>query len=129
MPWKYDQAAGTFTDPTGTLQGKGYSGHPPHTNDPAAEGLESKGPIPKGNWYAVGVEEHTTEHGPFVVVLRPDLNTLQKVVALGREPSTFRIHGERVAPPPGLASEGCIILDRQMRELFWANIDHDIQVV
>lgn len=128
MSWTWQVTGGRLIDPTGTLQAKGYSGQPPHTNVAADEGLEGLGPIPRGNWFATGVEEETVKHGPFVIVLAPDANTRSFVVSLGRDPDSFRIHGERVAPPLGLASDGCIIISRDIRELFWASLDHDLLV-
>lgn len=129
MAWIYEQLTGRFTDPLGVLQGKGYSGQPPHSNKPEDEGLVGLGPIPKGDWMATGVEMTTTSHGPFVIVLSPDPTTRIKVNALGRDSNSFRIHGERLAPPPGYASDGCIILSRDVRELFWRSLDHDVQVI
>lgn len=129
MSWTYEQLTGKFTDPSGTLQGKGYSGQPPYTNKPDSEGLEGLGPIPVGMWEATSVIAEHPKLGPFVIVLRPDEVTREKVIALGREPDSFRVHGERMKPPPGYASDGCIIQIRTVRELYWNSLDKWIQVV
>jgi len=122
MAWIYEQASGRFTDPTGLLQGKGYSGQPPHRNDPDSQFIHDLGPIPCGRWQAVELIPESHKHGPFVIRLEPyaDTNTF------GR--SGFLIHGDSI-PHPGFASEGCIILSRDVRELFWASQDHEIEVM
>ena len=129
MSWLYSQSSGSLVDPTGTLQGKGYSGQPPHTNVPADEGLEGLGPTPCGMWEVVAVIEDHPTLGPFVLVLRPDSATRTRVVALGRDPDSFRCHGERLQPPPGYASDGCMIQVRLVRELLWNSVDKWISVV
>lgn len=37
------------------------------------------------------------------------------------------IHGDSIARP-GTASEGCVILDRSMREQIWSGGDHTLEV-
>ena len=129
MTWTYNQRTGELSDPEGVIRGTGYSGQPPHSNKPQDEGLLGLGPIPCGDWTATGVEMTTTSHGPFVIVLAPDATTRIRVKALGRDPDSFRIHGERITPPPGYASDGCIIQPRSVRELFWNSTKHDVQVI
>lgn len=129
MSWLYEQLTGNFIDPIDVLQGKGYSGQPPYKNVPTAENLANLGPIPTGTYMATGVELSDPKLGPYVIVLDPDANTTAKIISYGRIPSTFRIHGERIEPPPGYASDGCIIQSRDVRELFWNSNDHEIVVV
>jgi hypothetical protein len=122
MSWTYEQLTGNLFDPSDELQGKGYSGQPPYSNDPAAQNLEGLGPIPQGLWRAVELIPEST-HGPFAIRLEP----YETTETFGR--SGFLMHGERVTPPPGYASDGCIIQSRDVRERFWDSTDHDIQVV
>lgn len=122
MSWQYEQASGRFLDPTGTLLAKGYSGQPPHVNDATAQSLHDLGPIPQGMWQAVELIPESTTHGPFVIRLEPYSET----ETFGR--SGFMIHGDSKSQP-GYASMGCIILSKDIRELFWSSQDHDLQVV
>lgn len=98
----------------GALIGHGYSGHPPHVNDVAAQYVENVGPIPEGTWTVTAMEEHSDKHGPFVLTLTPSADT----VLNGRQGGTFRMHGDSLNNP-GYASEGCIIMPRPVRELVW----------
>lgn len=122
MAWTYEQSTGKFTDPNGKLQAKGYSGQPPHVNNPDSQFLHDFGPIPEGYWQAVEMLPESS-HGPFAIRLEPYPNTN----TFGR--SGFFIHGERLQPPVGFASEGCMILSRDIREMFWQSSDHDVLVV
>lgn len=119
MSWNYSQASGCITDPWGAIRGVGYSGQPPHKNLPSAESLEGLGPIPCGEWEMVSLIEHHPKLGPNVIVLRPDETTRARVLELGREPESFRVHGERNEPPEGYASDGCIIQNHDIRMLMW----------
>lgn len=110
---KYVQATGalfavaTPDDKKGTRLGAGYSGHPPYVNDPDAEALASRGPIPRGTYRAIGPFDHNTL-GPMVWFLAPDpANRMQ-----GR--SGFFIHGDNAFGNRS-ASHGCIVLPRLVR--------------
>ena len=122
MAWKYEQLTGRFLDPEGDLKGVGYSGQLPHVNDPDAQSVHDSGPIPAGKWQAVELIPESTSHGPFVIRLEPYDST----ETFGR--AGFMIHGDSIKIP-GHASHGCIIQSRDVRELFWASPDHDIDVV
>jgi len=122
MAWTFEQLTGNFIDPTGSLQGKGYSGQPPHRNNPDSQTIPNQGPIPQGLWQAVELIPESTNHGPFVIRLEPYSQT----VTFGR--SGFLIHGDSI-PHPGYASEGCVIMSRDVRELFWNSPDHDLEVI
>jgi len=108
-------------DPNGDLAGTGYSGSGSFKNDPAYQGIHNKGPIPEG-LYHIGSAVNTVTHGPFVLPLTPDPgNTM-----FGR--FGFLIHGDSIVDP-GSASQGCIILDRAIREAIAISGDTDLQVV
>jgi hypothetical protein len=126
--WLYHQNTGWLNDPSGQDIWQGYSGQPPHVNVSADEGLEGLGPIPSGTWLVTEVFQEHPKLGPFVLVLEPDEPTRARVILLGRDPDSFRMHGERSIPPSGYASDGCIIMPRSVRELVWDNADHEISV-
>jgi hypothetical protein len=121
MAWTYSIPTGAFLDPEGEVRGKGYSGQPPHVNDVLAQSLHDVGPIVEGLWQGVELIPESTKHGPYVIRLEPYPQT----DTLGR--SGFMLHGDSIARP-GFASEGCIIQSRDVREMFWASLDHDILV-
>lgn len=122
MSWVYEIITGNLYADGTDLVGKGYSGHPPHVNDPDAIQIHNEGPIPPG-WYSIGSPEDT-DHGPYTLPLTPhDVN-----IMYGR--SGFLMHGERVdAIGQQLASKGCIIQSRDVREKVWTSGDHILKVV
>lgn len=120
--WIYEQLTGNIFNDATDLIGKGYSGHPPHVNDPDAQNIPDIGPIPQGLYSISGPRD--TDHGPYTLPLTPhDENQM-----FGR--SGFLIHGDRVdAPGKMLASLGCIIQARDVREAIWNSGDHMLKVV
>lgn len=122
MSWKYEQASGRLSDMDGSVVGIGYSGrYPDGKNKPEAQSIESVGPIPTGSYF-IQPPVNTVTHGPFVLPLSPfSQNTM-----FGR--SGFLMHGDSVVHP-GTASEGCIIMPRDVREKVWQSGDHTLQVV
>jgi hypothetical protein len=126
MPWIYSQSSGQLYDPEGQPIGPpGYSGQPPHTNDPTSEGIVNKGVTPCGRYKISAMILNTAAHGPFVLVLMPDDATRARIIALGRDPDSFRMHGERIEPPPGYASDGCIIEEHAVRVEVWNEHEED----
>jgi hypothetical protein len=121
MSWKYTQGSGTLVDPTGSLAGRGYSGQPPYVNDPAMQSSRNIGPIPQGLWQAVELIPESATHGPYAIRLEPYSQT----ETFGR--SGFMMHGDSIEHP-GFASDGCIIMPHDVRELFWTSTDHDLEV-
>ncbi len=110
--WRWDQSAGTLSH-NGKAVGKGYAGHGEGKNNPAMQDVRSVGPIPAGLWRMVSVKD-SPKTGQFTIVLMPEPGTDTR----GR--SEFRIHGDS-RKAPGTASEGCIILNRTIRETIWAS--------
>lgn len=106
--WKYQQSTGNLTTPSGEVIGQGYSGFPPHVNDPIAEGLEGLGPIPVGEWTIGSFFDDPGGKGPIVTHLTPCVGT----DTLGRD--EFMIHGDN-AQGNHTASHGCVILARPYR--------------
>jgi hypothetical protein len=122
MTWTYEQFSGKLYDPAGNLVGVGYSGAGDHKNQPAAQGRKDEGPIPCGQYSIGKVREKTPLHGPYVLPLNPNPDNEM----FGRD--GFLIHGDSVVHP-GTASEGCIILDRDIRDKVGASKDKQLIVV
>jgi hypothetical protein len=107
--------------PDGECIATGYSGDPVHKNDPNAQSLRNQGPIPEGD-YTFGSPVKTFTHGPYVLPLYPDPKNLMW------NRYGFLIHGDNITEP-GTASQGCIILAREFREMMWNSSDHTLQVI
>lgn len=121
MSWLYEQVSGRMYAPSGELVGVGYSGADGCKNNPKTQSVHNMGPIPVGV-YHIGSAINTVTHGPFVLPLTPDPgNTM-----FGRY--GFLIHGDSVVAP-GTASEGCIIMSRDVREAIAISGDTDLQVI
>lgn len=120
--WQYEQATGRLRDENGTVQGVGYSGrYPDGKNKPEMQDEQNVGPIPAGE-YSIGLPVDTVTHGPFVLPLVPD----PKNQMFGR--SAFLIHGDSVVAP-GTASEGCIIMARDVRQQIAKSGDNVLEVI
>ncbi len=128
MMWVLGQATGWLTH-DGRLEEACYSGQPPYVNNPEAEDLEGKGPLPKGTWRMKAMLSETDTHGPYVIVLEPDFLTRARIMAMGRDPDSFRCHGERLEPPAGYASDGCLVASHPTRVSMWESPDHDLECV
>lgn len=108
-------------DPDGYVVGIGYSGKDDYKNRPAYTGVRNSGPIPVGK-YRIGTPVDTVTHGPYVLPLSPDPDNEM----FGRY--GFMIHGDSVVAP-GTASEGCVILDKDVRHLIGKSSDRFLTVV
>lgn len=117
--WVYNQANGNLSH-DGALIGTGYSGAPSGKNNPAMQNVACIGPIPQGN-YAIGEPFDSPAHGPFAMPLEPDPSNEM----FGR--SGFLMHGDSIEHP-GCASEGCIIMQRAVREAVWNSGDRELEV-
>ena len=117
--WTYHQRTGhLFLH--GHMIATGYSGAPGSVNDPDAETLHAKGPIPRGH-YTIGLlEAHHGTKGPFVMQLTPRGHS-----AHGRD--HFLIHGDNTEVNH-TASHGCIILPRDIRLKLGKSGVHDLHV-
>jgi hypothetical protein len=118
----YEQATGRLLGPTGEVLGIGYSGKDWGKNVPATQSVHNVGPIPEGLYFIRQPVLFTVTHGPFVLPLLPDPAN-QMFGRFG-----FLIHGDSVISP-GTASEGCIILARDVREKIWDSNDRDLKVI
>ena len=120
MPNIYQQSSGALYHNTDLL-GVGYAGHGAGLNNPAMQFVEGVGPLPCG-WYTIG-EPFTHPHcGPFSMRLTPDAANEM----FGR--AGFLMHGDN-ADCNHTASDGCIAIDRAIREGVWNSTDHRLLVV
>lgn len=116
----YSQSTGVLTR-DGRHFGTGYSGHGTAKNKPDRQRERAVGPIPRGDWI-IGGNRTSPNTGPLTITLEPAPDT----DVFGR--SLFRIHGDSIANP-GTASNGCIILPRQVREAIIRSGDKSLRVV
>ncbi|MBY0413695.1 MAG: DUF2778 domain-containing protein [Bdellovibrionales bacterium] len=84
----------------------GYSGKGAGRNNPSSQGIPFIGPIPQGTYSVGGI---SSSRGPNTISLIPDASTRASIIDFGRQPDTFRMHGDN-SINDGSASEGCIIL-------------------
>jgi hypothetical protein len=92
----------------GVVKGTGYSGHGEGKNNPFMQNVKGVGPLPTGvYWMGQEPFDHHI-HGKYCLRLIPVTGTEM----YGR--AGFLIHGDNVHHP-GEASEGCIILDHDLR--------------
>lgn len=115
--WKYEQSTGRLWK----LVATGYSGKEEAKNQPDLDSVANRGPIPAGRWF-ITERFDSDRRGPLCLRLAPAVGTDTH----GR--SAFLIHGDSVSAP-GTASEGCIILPREVRKTIWDSGDRDLQVV
>lgn len=143
MSWRYQQSTGklfrsvdppaeqprpaaTETEacgPTWQLEGEGYSGHGAGVNNPLMQAERDLGPIPRGFYDISGPFDHPTR-GDFVMRLtpRPGDEMFRR--------SGFLMHGDlKSAPGKHLASLGCIIMPRDVRERVAESGDKLLEVV
>jgi hypothetical protein len=125
VSWIYRQRTGELCrELEGGLAilGHGYSGIHKGKNNPDMEHIKGIGPIPCGEYDVIGPPTSSVIRGPYVLGLLPTENTDT------HNRFGFLIHGDSVANP-GLASHGCIILRKNLREAIWTSNDHKIRVV
>lgn len=119
MYWLYEQETGDIYDYSHSkrdLVGTGYSGRGIGKNNPAMQSIPRVGPIPRGTYEISPARTHSTL-GPVALRLAPwPTNEMH-----GR--SAFLIHGDN-RERNGTASEGCIILDRDIRDRINASWKH-----
>ena len=134
--WVYQQSSGNLFRSTPLVQGaegvetsastfigKGYSGNGRGLNNPQMQDVHDVGPVPQGDWL-IGKPYDHSEHGPHVMALTPEPGT----ETFGR--SGFLIHGDLVDKPGQfLASKGCVILARWMRERISQSGDFLLRVI
>jgi len=118
LGWVYVQATGILSH-GGEPVGKGYAGHGQGLNNPKLQMVHNLGPIPKGVW-EIGIWFDDHHLGVCVAALRP---TDQDTFGRGG----FFIHGDNFKMNQ-TASDGCIILSRQLREAIKNSKETQIEV-
>jgi len=118
--WSYNVQYGTVTHDE-NFEGVGYSGNGDGLNNPAMEDKMDIGPIPRGLYRIEGFFDDL-EKGPVVTHLDPDPSNEM----YGR--SGFMIHGDNQSMNHS-ASDGCIILDRDIREAIRDSEDMELTVI
>ena len=118
--WTYSQSTGELTH-DGQHVATGYSGAGPGRNNPDMQASQGQGPIPQGS-YTIGSARQGRHTGPATMNLDPQPGTQ----TFGRD--LFRVHGDSVAHP-GTASEGCVILPRNVRDRLAHSADRTLRVV
>lgn len=120
MPWIYHQRNGAlYRD--GAYVGHGYSGIDQGKDNPDMQSMPDIGPIPRGT-YAIGAPFHHVHAGSYAMRLTPSGAT----GTYGR--AGFMIHGDSIAHP-GHASNGCIVLNLDVRKRIWESGDRTLEVV
>jgi hypothetical protein len=120
--WTFVQSNGQLLNSTATLVGIGYAGNGAGKNNPAMQNVHNVGPLPVGI-YGVGAPVNHTHLGPNAIPLIPDpANEM-----FGR--SEFYCHAERIQPPPGLASDGCIVMEPESVRMWLAASGEKLQVI
>lgn len=106
----YSQSSGTMicsdTDGNMTYVGSGYSGSGAGTNNSSMESAANIGPVPQGS-YTTSAPYSSDNTGPNTISLNPDSATSTSISIMGRDPDSFRIHGNNSTND---ASHGCIVL-------------------
>ena len=118
--WTYEQLTGHILQDD-KLVGVGYAGAPAGKNNPDMQNVSQTGPLPRGT-YTIEAPQNSPHTGPYTLDLTPSPDNEM----FGR--AEFRIHGDSMEHP-GTASEGCIIMARNVREQIWTSGDHQLDVV
>jgi RHS repeat-associated protein len=91
-----------------------YSGYGHGKNDPDMQGIEWVGPLPRGE-YSIGQTLDRKKTGPMTIILMFERETTDPFPS-NRSKGQMRIHGDKKGKPPGNASEGCIVVNRDVRK-------------
>ncbi len=118
MAWIYKQNTEELFH-NGEMIEQGYAGRITNKNNLDRQQVRELGPLPQGK-YRIGC--YTNSKEPLTITL---IQTSGEM--FGR--SAFRIHGERITPPAGWASEGCIIMGYHTRRLIALSSDRTLEVI
>jgi hypothetical protein len=106
--WEYDRSTGLlYRD--GAQVGEGYAGNGAGRNDPSLSNVKDVGPLPAGT-YVIGNFGDRPVVGAFAAPLTP----LPTNEMFGR--SGFFMHGDNPEANHS-ASDGCIVMSREVRQL------------
>lgn len=118
--YTYEQATGLLLDETNTKVAIGYAGRDAGKNNPPMQSVKGIGPLPRG-WYTAGHPRNDSVVGLYAIPLIPDPTNEMF------QRNSFFMHGDS-KEHPGLASHGCIVLPRAIREKFSQSGCNRIQV-
>lgn len=123
--WEYSQSSGQFTyvnNKTGkrTPVGTGYSGTGEGLNNPGKQDKRNVDPIPQGGYDIGPQRDSSNKRGVLDLTPLPGTNTF------GRD--AFQIHGDNKKGNQS-ASQGCVILPRNVRDRVGAGNDRELRVV
>lgn len=118
--WIWEQKTGHLLF-DGALVATGYSGKAEGKNNPMMAAVPNQGPIPCGV-YRIGDPFDSPSHGPYVLALSPDAANEM----FGR--GGFLIHGDSIEHA-GNASEGCIILPKNIRSQIHLSNERGLTVI
>ncbi len=118
--WIYSQAAGRLSREE--YGASAYSGHLEGLNNPALQGDADIGPIPQGEW-VIGAPRAMPRLGPEAMPLTPKPGTQ----TFGR--SGFWMHGDFAGDGAEMASHGCIVCERTIRNTVALSGDTDLKVI
>jgi Protein of unknown function (DUF2778) len=122
----WEISTGKLYEADGEFVAEGYAGgacgqYPDAINNPDMCDRHGIGPLPPG-LYKLGTPIDHSTLGPFAIPLIPDPSNQMH----GR--SAFYIHGDAIGRPR-CASDGCIILPRNVRDLLNQDPDRELRVV
>jgi hypothetical protein len=118
--WQFMQTSGNFMH-DGVLVAQGYSGHGAGMNNPRMQSIEDIGVLPRGI-YTIGDPKDPPDFlGPLAMPLTPDPTNQM----FGR--GSFFIHGDN-AQMNHTASDGCIILAHDIRQMIADSTDRQLTV-
>jgi hypothetical protein len=121
MVWQYQQSTGELSQ-DGNYIATGYSGNTSGLDNPSEEFIKNIGPIPQGIYTIGEPREPVNILGPIAMPLDPDPSNDME----GRD--GFFIHGDN-AEENHTASDGCIILSRDIRDMINESEDKTLIVV
>lgn len=124
--WTYKQSTGELLNPDSSRVATGYAGgncgkNPEGVNNCSMETVHNIGPLPCGK-YTFGTPVAHSQLGVFAIPLIPDPMN----VMYGR--GGFFCHGDTESMTQS-ASEGCIIMPRNIRNMMAESDDHQLQVI
>ena len=102
----------SLTKQTRRLIVNSYSGAPNFVNDPDQQNVKDKGTIPRGT-YKMEPPVKSARTGWNIGLTPAATNKM-----FGRH--TFQIHGDKIGAAPQTSSNGCIIINKTIRDSIWA---------
>lgn len=133
MSFTWEIISGKLFDPDGKLIAIGYSGgdcgdNPGAVNNPEYVRFADVGPIPPGTYTISPIVDKDGNAVDYENKKAPVLRLLPAVSNQMYGRAGLLIHGDNASMNRS-ASEGCIIVSRDIREAVWASRDRELVVV